>query len=377
MSRWDPYRALYIHVPFCAKRCNYCDFTTEAVAVDDERLDTYTEQLIAQIRHYSNQDMLGSIETVYLGGGTPSYLGNKRLSSLVYALSISMHLTPEVECTLEANPESLTKAMVKDLYALGVTRLSLGVQSFDDGLLRTLGRVHDAERARQAIRTAQLRFENVGIDLMCGLPGQTDDSFLNDLKEAVSLGVSHISIYPLTIEDGTPFASLVEKGRLSVDDDLGAQLMDVAAAYLKIQGFERYEVASYARKGFESRHNQAYWTAKPYLGIGHGAVGMRQNDLSRERFDETGVIETLDPFQMAAEDMMLAMRMSKGVADEDVDIAALLLPDLPFVLDALERDGYISHIQGRWKPTHRGWLFGNHLYGTLLDLAPYRYDLCE
>lgn len=370
MSKWDPYRALYIHVPFCAKRCNYCDFTTEAIAADDERLDAYTEELIAQIRHYSNQDLLGSIETVYFGGGTPSYLGNKRLSSLVYALSISMHLTPEVECTLEANPESLTEAMVKDLYALGVTRLSLGVQSFNDDLLRMLGRIHDADRARQAIRTAQLRFENVSIDLMCGLPGQTRGSFLKDLEEAVSLGVSHISIYPLTIEDGTPFASLVEKGRLSVDDDLGAELMDVAASYLGAQGFVRYEVASYARKGFESRHNQAYWTAKPYLGIGRGAVGMRQNDLCRERFDETGVIETLDPFQMAAEDMMLSMRMSKGVADDEVAIAALLLPDLPRTLASLERDGYIAHVHECWKPTHKGWLFGNHLYGSLLDLAP-------
>ncbi|MEF2846245.1 MAG: radical SAM family heme chaperone HemW [Eggerthellaceae bacterium] len=367
---WEPYGALYIHVPFCKKRCRYCDFTTQAIASDSPELDAYTQRLIADIRHYSNADMLGNIKTVYIGGGTPSFLGNKRLSSMLYTLSISMHLTPEVECTLEANPESLTESMVKDVFALGVTRLSMGVQSFNDELLQTLGRIHTARQARDAISLAQKRFTNISIDLMCGLPGQTRAMFESDLRQAIELGVSHISIYPLMIEQGTPFAKLVDAGILEVDEDAAADMMDSAAGELIRAGFHHYEVASYAKPGCESRHNSAYWTGVPYLGLGHGAVSMRQNELERQRFDDAGIIETLDAFQMTAEDLMLGMRMSRGVSDDDVEIASILLPDTATTLQTLLDDGYVVHEDGRWKPTHKGWLFGNHLYGALLDLAP-------
>ena len=229
---WQPYKALYLHVPFCKQRCKYCDFVTQAIVCDSPELDAYTERLIHSIRTYSNNDVLGSLETVYLGGGTPSYLGNRRLSSLLYALSISMHLTPEVECTLEANPDSLTESMVKDLYALGVNRLSIGVQSFNDSLLKTLGRVHSTDQAKKAIETAQMRFENISIDLMCGLPGQTLEQFEKDLEQACKLGVTHISVYPLMVEEGTPFASMVDAGTLVVNEDAGAECMELAHEYL-------------------------------------------------------------------------------------------------------------------------------------------------
>lgn len=370
METWDPYQALYLHIPFCKQRCNYCDFETQAINQDSAVIDTYVNNLIGQIRSYSNQELLGHIKTVYLGGGTPSYLGNKHLSSLLYALSISLHLTPEVECSLEVNPDSLTLPMVKDLFALGVTRISLGIQSFDDALLRILGRVHNADQARSAIACAQERFENISIDLMCGLPGQTAESFQRDLEEVIAFGVKHVSVYPLTIEEGTLFDALYRSGQLSYDEDLGAQLMDQASEYLTSQGMVHYEVASYAYPGFESRHNSAYWKGIPYLGLGRGAVSMRQNDLCRQRFSSEGIIEELDVFQMAAEDLMLGMRMSMGISDEDIEIASLLLPELPSTLHRLLQQGYIVHEHSRYKPTHKGWLFGNQLYGELLDLAP-------
>ena len=166
---YDPYKALYLHIPFCVKRCGYCDFATSAVERDSPIIDEYVESLVMDIRRASREGKLGAIETVYLGGGTPSYIGMRRLSMLLYALSMSMHLEPEVECTMEANPESLTAPMVRDIWALGVNRLSLGVQSFDDEVLRILGRAHDAEAARAAVRAAQERFENVSVDLMCGI----------------------------------------------------------------------------------------------------------------------------------------------------------------------------------------------------------------
>ncbi len=367
---WDPYRALYIHVPFCKQRCAYCDFATEAVSRNSARLDQYVETLVRTIRQASRGELLGKVQTVYLGGGTPSYLGNRRLSALLYTLSLSMHLTPEVECTLEANPESLTLPMVKDVFALGVNRLSLGVQSFDDALLKTLGRVHTSADALRAIDTAQARFENVSIDLMCGLPGQTQESLEQDLARALSLGVTHISVYPLTIEEGTPFAQLVASGSLNYDEDAGADHMQVASEILHDAGMHRYEVASYAYPGYESRHNTAYWTGAAYLGLGPHSVSMRQDELTRERLQDGSVIDSLDIFQYTAEDLMLGMRMSQGVSDEQVEDASLLLPEVPAAFAQLEEQGFVTHRAGRWQPTEKGWLFGNHLYGSLLDLAP-------
>lgn len=367
---WEPYRALYLHVPFCRQRCLYCDFKTRAVGANSSKLDEYTQRLVADIRRASRNDELGAIETVYIGGGTPTYLGNARLSSVLYALSVSMHLTPEVECTVEANPDSLDERMVKDIYALGATRLSLGVQSFADDLLRFLGRVHDSEQAKRAVAAAQARFENVSIDLMCGLPGQTEELFRNDLEQALRLGVKHISVYPLMVEEGTPLQKLVGSGSVSVDEDAGADMMLVAAEVLQDAGMRRYEVASYAYPGFESRHNTAYWTAKPYLGIGDGAVSMRQSELERQRIENGRTVESLDPFQMAAEDLMLRMRMSDGVPLDLLDTCAILLPEASSAFEALCADGYVEKRSNAWIPTQKGWLFGNHLFGELYALAP-------
>lgn len=139
----DPYKALYIHLPFCKHRCAYCDFTTRAIAPDSVEIDEYIDNLILELRRKAKEGELAEIETVYLGGGTPSFVGQARLSKLLYALGVSMNLTPEVECSMEANPDSLTPELIRDIYALGVNRLSIGVQSFDDGLLRTLDRIHD------------------------------------------------------------------------------------------------------------------------------------------------------------------------------------------------------------------------------------------
>lgn len=368
---FQPYRALYLHIPFCKQRCAYCDFTTDAVEANSPLIESYMDSLIMSIRRYSKNDLLGQIETVYIGGGTPSYIGNRELSRLLYTLSLSMHLTPEVECTMEANPDSLTQPMIKDLFALGVTRLSIGVQSFDDTVLHTLGRIHSAKQAQEAIQMAQLRFDNISIDLMCGIPGQSRESFIDSVKTAIDLGVSHISIYPLTIEEGTPLENRIENGLCpDVDDDVEATMMKDAESLLVRNGFHRYEVASYAKDGYECRHNKAYWTGVPYLGIGKGAVSMKQNSEKRIRFNENETIETLSRPQMLLEDIMLGMRMSCGVSSEMVDAVACEVGGVYEAFDRLLDDALVIKEQERYKPTEKGWLLGNILYGTIYNLEP-------
>ena len=367
---FEPYKALYIHVPFCKQRCLYCDFQTSAVPCDSPAIDEYLEDMIVQIRRASKADLLGQFETVYIGGGTPSHIGNKRLSALIYTLSLSMHLTTDVECSMEANPESLTESMVKDLFALGVTRLSMGVQSFDDTLLTRLGRIHTADEAREAIRRAQVRFDNISIDLMCGLPGQTLESFIADVDEAVRLGVKHISIYQLTIEDGTPFAAMVERGEIEEDNqDAASEMMEAARDYLVGRGFVHYEVASYALPGYECKHNQAYWTGKPYMGLGPGAVGMMQNDEKRLRYKDGQIVDELTRTAREAEDLMLGMRMAEGVSRDRVLQAQAFLPEAEAVFNGLVSDGYACLEEGRYRPTEKGWLFGNQMYTRILELG--------
>ena len=367
----DPYKALYLHLPVCVKRCAYCDFATEAVPAGAPEIDAYIEDLSLQIRRQAKEGELGAIETVYLGGGTPSHVGLAGLSMLLYTLSLSMHLTPEVECSMEANPESLTERMVRDIWALGVNRLSVGVQSFDDEVLRTLGRAHSSDDARHAIEAARTRFDNVSVDLMCGIPGQSAASFEASVREAVRLGASHVSVYPLTVEPHTPFYSAVLAGELEEpDDDVEAAHMEIAARVLAEEGFERYEVASYARPGYRCRHNVAYWTGVPYLGLGRSAATMTQNAERRMRVKDGQVTDDLDPREMAAEDLMLGMRMTDGVSDEQVERAAALLPEAPATFAELQGEGLVEHAGGRWRPTERGWLCGNELYGALFDLAP-------
>ena len=273
---------------------------------------------------------------------------------------------------MEANPESLTPAMVRDIWALGVNRLSIGVQSFDDAVLATLGRAHSAEDARRAVATARERFANVSVDLMCGIPGQSLASFEESVRQAVALGVSHVSVYPLTIEPHTPFDAMVLAGQLEEpDDDVEAAHMEAAARILEAAGFERYEVASYARPGFRCKHNIAYWTGVPYLGLGRSAATMTQvAGVRRMRVQDGAVTDDLDARQMVAEDLMLGMRMTDGVSDELVAQAAALIPELAQELERLAGEGLVVHGGGRWRPTPRGWLCGNELYGALYDLAP-------
>ena len=282
--------ALYLHIPFCVSRCAYCDFATSACA-DEQRMDAYVEALCLQLRRAAKAGLLGQVKTIYIGGGTPTHLGSRRLNTLVYTLSLSVNLENVVEFTCEANPESIDERMVADLFSLGVNRFSIGAQSFDDAVLAGYGRIHDAAAIDAALAAVRTRTNNISLDLICGGPGQSMESWTQDLRHAIDVDVPHVSIYPLTLEDGTALTRRVEVGECEVaDEDLQADMMLAAERMLTAAGFERYEVASYAKPGFPSCHNTAYWTGVEYLGLGAGASSMLSAESAEQAID-VGIFE--------------------------------------------------------------------------------------
>lgn len=267
------YRALYLHIPFCRAKCLYCDFDSRALTgcALEEAIGAYCEGLSAQVDAHGNAGELSEVETVYVGGGTPSLLGGR----LVGLVDLVRSYCEPVEFTCEANPESFTLDLAQALRAAGVTRISLGVQSLSASELKAIGRIHSAEQAMLAVAQAKAAGFSTSCDVMCGLPGQTLDTFAETLRSLVTLNPDHVSVYPLQLEEGTPLARMEEAGDVEVpDEDFQAQCMDLAAEVLEEAGYERYEVASYAKPGHRCRHNIAYWTGKPYLGLGRSAASM-------------------------------------------------------------------------------------------------------
>lgn len=374
MNAPEPYRALYLHMPFCVSRCGYCDFYTEAVPCDDPRLGAYVDALAADVARTAELGRLSSVETVYLGGGTPSFFGPILLDKLLGVLDRAVDVSSLTEFTVEGNPDSLSRQVLDVLVGHGVNRISIGVQSLDDEVLSRLGRVHDAGQALQAIERACASIDNVSVDVICGVPGQSLDSLLVTVLQLVDAGVSHVSVYPLMIERGTPLEEAVECGDFEdVDDDVQAEHMECVADVLAEAGFVRYEVASYARPGFESRHNMMYWTGASYLGLGDGAASMLNlSDGSRLRIKRIGEEvgrEELDARQAACEDAMLGMRLVEGIELSRLEALVEHAPALESAIDEVVSLGLAKKTSHALIPTSRGWLMGNELYGRIWAAA--------
>lgn len=263
--------SLYIHIPYCRRKCRYCDFnSTDAPAIP---LDAYIRLLLTEIDAALAARSLAPVPTLYVGGGTPSLLSPDQLGSVLAAVERGCGLAPAAEVTLEANPGTLTPAKLRGYLAAGVNRLSLGVQSLDDAQLRLLGRSHSAAEARGALAMArEAGCRNIGIDLMHALPGQRLPQWRQVLEDAVALEPEHIAAYGLSLEAGTPLAALVASGSLRLpDEETAAAMFELTIAVLTAAGYEHYEIANFARPGFRSRHNQVYWERGSYLGFGAGA----------------------------------------------------------------------------------------------------------
>lgn len=400
--------ALYLHIPFCAQKCFYCDFSSWSTRQDDNRMKNYVNALKHQLDEAAQLGLLAATKTVYMGGGTPSLLGQDAAD---LAQNVSA-LTQPSEFSMEANPDSLSDDLLANLSKGGVTRISLGVQSFNDNELKRLGRIHSADLAYDRVLAAKERGYDVSVDLMCAIPEQTENSWEYSLSRFISLGVDHVSVYPLTIEDGTALAKQTQDKDTPWNAyDVQADRMQAASKTLQAAGFVRYEVASYARNQKSCKHNKMYWTGESYLGLGTSAASMltapeydmlaeqntslppRPQEAARARlvvvdspkkiaegaslFSTEFDVEFLTHREAVAEDLMLHARLMEPISpallvESELVFGASRLQD---VLDLCVHDGlldcvYADALDGAktYRPTEKGWLLGNELYGRLWDL---------
>lgn len=315
---------IYIHIPFCASHCHYCAFYSEVV--QEECFDQYVEVLQKEMEEYRDSMVGTSVTTVYLGGGTPSLLGPGRIMRVLEGLHENFSINPACEITLEANPGDLTTATLSQYKAMGVNRLSIGVQSFNDALLKQIGRRHTSAEAKQAINSAKRAgFDNISMDLIYGLPGQTSEMFRRSLHQAVHLPISHISIYGLSIEEGTYFHRLYRESRLSLPSEEEEWKMYLDMCRVPVHyGFERYEISNFARHGKRSLHNSKYWQYSEFLGLGAGATSFHGNKRKSNLPNWSLYIRSL---QNSTEDYYVIEKLNRKVQIEEYTFMHLRLKD--------------------------------------------------
>lgn len=326
----DYARALYVHWPFCLKRCPYCDFNSHVRATVDAA--EWARALLADMLHEARLTAGAPLDSVFFGGGTPSLMPPELVGALLEEAERLWGFAPGVEITLEANPSSVEAKNFAALAAAGVNRVSLGLQALDDEVLRFLGRLHDAREGLAALEMAQRHFARVSFDLIYARPGQTPTQWEAELARALSFGTGHLSLYQLTIEPGTRFATDVRQGAFApLDDDPAADLFALTRELTDAAGLPAYEVSNHARPGEESRHNLTYWRYRDYAGIGPGAHGRRggmatlrhkkpENWLEAVASKGNGLKEerSLGLAEQASEALLMGLRLAEGV-----DLAAL------------------------------------------------------
>ena len=371
---------LYIHVPFCRSKCQYCDFYS-VTCKDDKLMDQYLDAICDHIKEAGALAPNYKVDTIYFGGGTPSFFGAEGMAIILTTIRRHFDVDNAAEITFEANPDSVSDRLLHRIYAEGFNRVSLGIQTDNDETLKKLGRPHtyaQAVTAYQRIRKAG--FRNVSVDLMYGLPGQTLRTWQETLDNVLKLLPEHISCYGLKVEEGTPLYEYKDAAGLP-DDDLQADMYLAASEMLRSRGYRQYEISNFCRKGLYSRHNMKYWTGGEYLGFGPSA----SSDFAGKRFtlsrDLTTYIqgirdggEVMDEVQeiplreRAGEYLMLRLRTSQGIAADEYE-RMFLLPFEPLeeVLVKHRAFGYTGiNDEGRWHLTPKGYLLSNTIISDLL-----------
>lgn len=380
---------LYVHLPFCRSKCLYCDFASWAG--QEERMGEYVDAVLREGKARAVALGNPAVDTVFLGGGTPSVLPAALLDQLLEGLLRLFPLKPGAEFTTEANPGTLTRPWLETAAAHGINRLSLGMQALQPSLLRTLGRIHDFDQVQQSVALARAcGLQNISLDLMFGLPGQSRAMWRASLEAALSLEPQHLSCYGLIPEEGTQLSAMLQDGQLTLPDEEEERLMyDDCLTLLQEQGYRQYEISNFAKPGYACRHNLGYWRQVPYLGLGASAASMlpaetadvayqRQTNprsipayLSMVR-DGTWTQRETEPVTRAEarfETMMLGLRTMEGVSESTflalhgVSLAACYGPRL----QVLKSRGLLEYADGRWFLTRRGMDIQNSVLVELMD----------
>ena len=371
---------IYIHVPFCRSKCQYCDFYS-LTNKDDKLMDDYLRAVCTHIKESGQLAPGYKVDTIYFGGGTPSFFGADGMATIMTAIRRNFDVDSAAEITFEANPDSVSDKFLNRMRAEGFNRVSLGIQCDDDEILKKIGRPHDYAQAVSAVqRIRKAGFKNLSVDLMYGLPNQTLNGWKDTLERVLALNPEHISCYGLKLEEGTPMYDYKDFLNLP-DDDLQADMYLAATEILRAKSFRQYEISNFARKGLYSRHNMKYWTGGEYLGFGPNA----SSDFAGRRFtiirDLQGYIdgiknggevlqdvEDIPLRERAGEYLMMRLRTSAGIIREEYE-RQYLLPFGP-IEEALEKCRTFGHAargdDGRWRLTPKGFLISNSIISDLL-----------
>ena len=376
---------LYVHWPFCLSKCPYCDFNSHVRSRIEH--DRWRAALLAEIDHFAARLPGRHLSSIFFGGGTPSLMAPETVAAVIARAAEHWPFGPDIEITLEANPTSVEAEKFAGFRAAGVNRVSLGVQSLDPAALKALGREHSVAEALAAIALAKEHFERVSFDLIYARPGQTMDAWAKELAQALDLAAGHLSLYQLTIEEGTAFANAYARGQLHMPgEDLSADLFDLTQNMMDAAGMPAYETSNHARPGQESRHNLVYWRYRDYVGIGPGAHGristdggalataqLRKPEAWLEAVERQGHAteseEPLDQQTRAEEMLMMGLRLSEGIAEDWFQTRIGRSMD-DFIdrqaLSDMQAGGLITRAHGRLQVTARGRPLLNAITGRLL-----------
>ena len=366
---------LYIHIPFCISKCRYCDFCSFPHP-KQETVKKYISVLKSEIEEYGTRYAEYTVNTVYFGGGTPTLLSADDLTSILKAIKLNFRLSRDAEITAECNPATADEKYFKAMRYEGFNRLSLGVQSMNDGELKRLGRLHSANDVKKAFADAKnAGFDNISADVMFGIPDQTAASLSQTLDEILALSPTHISLYGLKIEEGTYFAR--HEGELALpDEDEEYEMYMTSVKKLAKGGFARYEISNFAKEGFFSRHNMKYWQREDYLGMGisaHSCIGnlrFSENDNMENYSVQSREIssETISQHDILCEKIMLGMRLEQGV---DFERLAKSHGNIALkyrnALRAFVNDGYVTEENGTLRFTDKGMYISNYILSEILD----------
>ena len=367
---------LYVHIPFCVRKCQYCDFLSGPS--DEETKDRYIEALLKEIRAAEHTEDY-EIVSVFIGGGTPSALKAEAIASIMRTLQEQFFFCEDAEVTIEANPGTVDLEKLTIFRNVGINRLSLGLQSTDAEELKLLGRIHSYEEFLKSYEWArEAGFSNINIDLMFAIPGQTGEAWRQHLYQVAELNPEHISAYSLIIEEGTPFA---EQNLDLPDEDTEYQMYEDTAEILERYGYRQYEISNYAKQGYMCRHNAGYWQRREYLGFGLGASSLyrgmrflntrRMQEYLKESRNPDQIrqdVTVLSRNERIEEFMFLGLRMTEGISEkkfeENFDVR--LMDVYGDILQKYEETGFMEHIETKWRLTRKGIHVSNHILADFL-----------